>query len=146
MRNDIDGIISSVEIAKYPEYIKPLVDHLVDLKYNHFDLSVRELTAGALASLAELDPDYVQHSILNKLLPVCTEADNYTSHGAILSVSAVVVALQRLGKLSLTGNNTVDIKNIVPSILYRKFRGSHRGNELMRQALSIHIKSCAQAK
>lgn len=126
--------------------MKPLVDHLVELKFNHFDLSVRELTAEALASLAELDPDYVQYVTLNKLLPVCTEAENHTSHGAILCVSAVVVALQRIGKLNLSGNNTVDIKNIVPSILYRKFRGSHRGNELMRQALSAHIKSCAQAK
>ncbi|CAG7704511.1 unnamed protein product [Allacma fusca] len=136
----------SFEIAKYSEYTRPMIDHLIDLKFNHFDTSVRELTAEALANMVDLDPEYVQEVTLNKLLPVCAEMDNHTSHGAILCVSAVVVALKKVEKLSLSGNNTVDIKNIVPSILYRKFRGSHRGNELMRQALSVHIKSCSQAK
>jgi hypothetical protein len=37
-----------VFIAGFPEYTRPLVDHLVDRKVGHWDPAVRELTAKAL--------------------------------------------------------------------------------------------------
>jgi hypothetical protein len=38
----------SVFIANYPEYTRPLVEHLVTRKVGHWDPAVRELTAKAL--------------------------------------------------------------------------------------------------
>ena len=35
----------SVHIAQYEEYTKPLIDHLISQKVNHWDTAIRELTA-----------------------------------------------------------------------------------------------------
>lgn len=40
-------------IAQYEEYTKPLINHLVDKKINHWDTAIRELTAKALHNLTK---------------------------------------------------------------------------------------------
>lgn len=41
------------QIASFPEYTQPLIDHLVDLKVGHWDFAVRELAAKALNKLTD---------------------------------------------------------------------------------------------
>lgn len=101
--------------------------------------------------MAELDPEYMLSSVMNELLPVTTESDLATSHGAILCLSSVMAQLSSVGMFKMEGNNQVDIRNIVLSIVHRQFRptgSSHNrtGHELLRQALNYFIKCCAVAK
>lgn len=44
-------LLIAPQIADYPEYTQPLVDHLVDLKVQHWDCAIRELAAKALNKL-----------------------------------------------------------------------------------------------
>ena len=52
--------LCSVYIAQYEEYTRPLIDHLVEEKLKHWDMSVRELAAEALHNLTPRDPTYIR--------------------------------------------------------------------------------------
>ena len=47
-------------IAQYEEYTRPLIDHLVEEKLKHWDMSVREFAAEALHNLTPRDPTYIR--------------------------------------------------------------------------------------
>lgn len=40
-------------VASFPEYTKPLIDHVVELKLEHWDCAIRELAAKALNKLTD---------------------------------------------------------------------------------------------
>ena len=50
----------SVYIAQYEEYTRPLIDHLVEEKLTHWDMSVRELAAEALHTFTARDSAYIR--------------------------------------------------------------------------------------
>lgn len=52
-------LIISVFIAGFQEYTKPMIDHLVSMKINHWDGAIRELSAKALHNLTPLVPEYM---------------------------------------------------------------------------------------
>lgn len=41
-------LIIAPQVAAHTEYTQPLIDHLVDLKIEHWDCAIRELAAKAL--------------------------------------------------------------------------------------------------
>lgn len=45
-----------------------MIDDLADVKIQHWDRSLRELTAKALAALTECDPTYMHDVILPKMV------------------------------------------------------------------------------
>ncbi|CAL8141167.1 unnamed protein product [Orchesella dallaii] len=136
----------SLEIGKFEIYTKPMIDHLVELKFNYFDAMVRELAAEALGKLGQFEPDYMITQILPKLIPLCYDLDTFTSNGALYSVGHILVKLQEIKKLELSATTLEDIRMIVQKVMERKFRGSTKGNELIRQGLCFFIKCLAQAK
>lgn len=44
-------LVIAPQVASYDDYTKPLVNHLVDLKVEHWDSAIRELAAKALNKL-----------------------------------------------------------------------------------------------
>lgn len=46
-------LLIAPQVAAYDEYTQPLVDHLVDLKVEHWDSAIRELAAKALNKLTD---------------------------------------------------------------------------------------------
>ncbi|ERE67558.1 tubulin-specific chaperone D [Cricetulus griseus] len=52
-------LVISVFIAGFQEYTKPMIDHLVSMKINHWDGAIRELSAKALHNLTPQDPEYI---------------------------------------------------------------------------------------
>ena len=83
----------SVFVAQFSEYTEPLITHLLDYKFNHWDQEVRELTSQALFNLTAVCPEYMSGTILNLLLKQCLHFDLNTRHGALLSLSQIIHAL-----------------------------------------------------
>ncbi|MEE6506740.1 hypothetical protein FKM82_007829 [Ascaphus truei] len=86
----------SVYIAGFPEYTRPMIDHLVDLKINHWDGVIRELSTKGLHNLTPTAPEYMANCVLPRLLPLATGKDLHTRHGAILACAEVTHALYKL--------------------------------------------------
>ncbi|XP_013190254.2 tubulin-specific chaperone D [Amyelois transitella] len=133
-------LVVAPQVASYPEYTQPLVDHLVDLKVEHWDCAIRELAAKALHKLTFKIPEYVAGVILQKLVNKTESIDLNVRHGAILAIGEAIYALSQT---KLTDGKTADtlisadiliaVRDLVPRLRSRQqFRGL--GGELMRQA------------
>lgn len=83
----------SVFVAQFSEYTQPLITHLLEYKFNHWDQEVRELTSQALFNLTAVCPEYMSGTILSLLLKQCLHFDLNTRHGALLSLSQIIHAL-----------------------------------------------------
>lgn len=80
------GGVSSVApvVAAFPLYQRPLFEHLVYVKLRHWDISVRELSARALAALAPTNPSFVAGAeCLDVLVAATLSADLPTRHGTL---------------------------------------------------------------
>ncbi|CAB3237102.1 unnamed protein product [Arctia plantaginis] len=144
-------LVIAPQVASYPEYTQPLIDHLVDLKVEHWDYAIREIAAKALYKLTEKIPDYVATVVLPKLVNKTESIDLNVRHGAILAIGEAIYALSKAklpnGKMAdslITEEISVSVRNLVPSLRVRQqFRGL--GGELMRQACCHCIASLALA-
>ncbi|NXJ05114.1 TBCD protein, partial [Odontophorus gujanensis] len=88
----------SVYIAGFPEYTQPMIDHLVNMKINHWDSAIRELSTKALHNLTPRAPEYMANVVLPKLLPLSVGIDLHTRHGAILACAEITHALCKLAE------------------------------------------------
>nr|XP_020023734.1 tubulin-specific chaperone D-like [Castor canadensis] len=73
-----------------------MIDHLLTMKINHWDGTIRELSAKALHNLAPRAPEYSATHVLPALLPMTLSPDLHVRHGAILSCAEIVHALYKL--------------------------------------------------
>ncbi|XP_068193131.1 tubulin-specific chaperone D [Antennarius striatus] len=142
----------SVYVASFPEYTKAMIDHLISMKINHWDIVIRELSAKALHKLTPLLPDYMATTVLLQLLPMATGFDLHSRHGAILACAEITHALYELGLQ--TSRSVVDmispecvdaLKNLHQTLHDRKhYRGF--GGELMRPAMCTLIEKMSLSK
>ncbi|XP_056409176.1 tubulin-specific chaperone D isoform X2 [Hyla sarda] len=94
----------SVFVTAFPEYTTAMIDHLVEMKINHWDIVIRELSTKALHNLTPVAPEYMTKSVLPRLLPLTTDTDLHTRHGAILACAEITHALS---KLAVRNNGSV---------------------------------------
>ncbi|NWW17719.1 TBCD protein, partial [Falcunculus frontatus] len=88
----------SVYIAGFPEYTQPMIDHLVNMKINHWDSVIRELSTKALHNITPRAPEYMANVVLPRLLPLSVGSDLHTRHGAILACAEITHALCKLAQ------------------------------------------------
>ncbi|XP_069005084.1 tubulin-specific chaperone D [Embiotoca jacksoni] len=142
----------SVYIAGFPEYTKSMIDHLIAMKINHWDVVIRELATKALHNLTPEAPDYMATTVLPQLLPVAVGVDLHGRHGAILACGEITHALYKVGLqtnrtvMDIISPECVDaLKNIHDTIHERKrYRGF--GGELMRPAVCGLIEKLSLSK
>uniref|UniRef100_A0A3B4CNB4 Tubulin-specific chaperone D n=1 Tax=Pygocentrus nattereri TaxID=42514 RepID=A0A3B4CNB4_PYGNA len=87
----------SVYIAGFEEYTKPMIDHLVSRKINHWDGVIRDLATKALHNLTPQAPDYMAKTVVPQLLSMATGMDLHGRHGAILACAEITHALYKVG-------------------------------------------------
>ena len=144
-------------IADFDEYKQPIVDHLLEHKFNHWDQSIRELTSQALFKLTSCCPDYMAFSILPKLLRHSFSIDLNTRHGALISLAEIVHALCNEAASKKQENVLVELKRYFPIEIFdqlknvlnkifeeKYFRGT--GGELMRPAVCFVLKKFSISK
>ncbi|KAI7803484.1 putative tubulin-specific chaperone D [Triplophysa rosa] len=142
----------SVYVAGFEEYTKPLIDHLVTMKVNHWDGVIRELATKALHNLTLRAPDYMANSVLPQLLPMATGMDLHTRHGAILACAEITHALYKLATQDnrsvtdfLSSDTIEGLKGIHQKLSDRRqYRGF--GGELMRPAVCALIEKLSLSK
>ncbi|XP_061405504.1 tubulin-specific chaperone D [Lethenteron reissneri] len=139
-------------IAGFPEYTCPLIDHLVELKINHWDSAVCELAARTLHNLTAKAPEYMANTVLPKLLPLATGRDLNTRYGSILACAEVTHALSELASRDgrrveeLLGDEMVTGLKLIHAKLNdaKYYRGL--GGELMRPAVCRLVEKLSLAK
>uniref|UniRef100_A0A452FBW0 Tubulin-specific chaperone D n=1 Tax=Capra hircus TaxID=9925 RepID=A0A452FBW0_CAPHI len=144
--------ISSMFIAGFPEYTQPMIEHLVTMKINHWDGTIRELSAKALRNLAQRAPEHTACEVFPRLLSMTQSPDLHTRHGAVLACAEVARSLRTLA--AQQGRPVSDfldekamhgLKQIHQQLYDRQlYRGL--GGELMRQAVCILIENLALSK
>ncbi|XP_052408578.1 tubulin-specific chaperone D [Carassius gibelio] len=142
----------SVYIAGFDEYTKPLIDHLVAMKVNHWDGVIRELATKALHNLTVQAPEYMANTVLPQLLPMATGLDLHRRHGAILACAEITHALYELATQNnslvtdfLSSDTIEGLKNIHQKLSDKKqYRGF--GGELMRPAVCGLIEKLSLSK
>ncbi|KAI9310691.1 armadillo-type protein [Dichotomocladium elegans] len=80
-------------IAKFEAYRYPMIQHLTSVTIRHWDKAMRVLAAAALNRLVDLDPRYFIDSILPELTSLAVSTNMQESHGAILAVAEICLAL-----------------------------------------------------
>ncbi|XP_041720119.2 tubulin-specific chaperone D [Coregonus clupeaformis] len=142
----------SVYIASFPEYTRPMIDHLVAMKINHWDGVIRELATKALHNLTPQAPDYMAATVMPQLLPVALGIDLHSRHGAILASAEISHALYNLANQNnrpvteLISSDCVDGHKSIHQRLFdrKQYRGF--GGELMRPAACSLIEKMSLSK
>ncbi|XP_026523386.1 tubulin-specific chaperone D isoform X1 [Notechis scutatus] len=142
----------SVYVAGFPEYTQPMINHLINMKINHWDSVIRELSAEALHNLTPLAPEYITKEVLPKLLPLAVGIDLHTRHGAILACAEITRALSLLAEekkrfisFYLDEKTLEGLKQIHLELRQRQlYRGL--GGELMRPAVCTLIEKLSLSK
>lgn len=139
-------------IAQFEEYRKPLIDHLVERKINHWDPAIRELTAKALHKLTRRAPEYVSSVVLDQLFAKTDSIDINTRHGSVLAIGEIILALSKLEKdspdkaLNFLSNQTIsNVNELLLKFIQRDlFRGM--SGEIMKQCCTDFIRNCSLAR
>ena len=148
----------SCYVASFDEYKQPIVDHLLEHKFNHWDESVRDLTAQSLYKLTSCCPDYMAFDVLPKLLRYSFSIDLNTRHGALISLAEIIHALCEQAHLKTTqaaqfdelrrffpAETFAELKSVLSKVFEEKyFRGT--GGELMRPAVCFVLKKLSISK
>lgn len=82
-----------VKIAEFPEYTRPIIDHLLTCKINHGDVKIRKLAASALGLLVKVDLNYFIISVLSKLISSAKSDELFLRQGSILTIGEVTKAI-----------------------------------------------------
>jgi tubulin-specific chaperone D len=124
----------SVYIAQYDEYRQPLVDHLLEHKYNHWDQTIRELASQALYNLTALCPDYMAFVVVPALLKQAHSVDLNTRHGALLSLGEVIDALSLCcSNSNISGScNGSGVESLQQKQLVRRYFDANTMDQLSR--------------
>lgn len=138
-------LVISDFIAKHEEYTTPLIDHLLDLKVGHWDITVRELTAKALSKLTHHNPRHLTDHVLPKLFENTSSIDVNLRHGSVMAIGEILLALKDIDKTLITPSIIEHLNNLVLQFHTREqFRGM--SGELMRMASLDMIRNCSIAE
>jgi hypothetical protein len=127
----------SLHVAQFDEYRKAIIDHLFQVKLNHWDPAIRHLSSQSLNQLVQKDPGYMAGTVLPFLLDSCVDPNNLAlRHGATLGIAEIVLAFKDIksSEIYLSRDMLTSVAEIVPNIEKKRlYRG--KGGEQMRAAV-----------
>lgn len=133
----------SVDIAQFEEYRYHLIQHLISVTAKHWDKAMRVLASKALHNLVFLDPKYFLEKVLPYLIPNATDKDMQISHGSLLAIAEICLALYETENREildqyhkeLTSSLTSIVSNLPPRSL------TTFGSEHVREG-ACHLITC----
>ncbi|XP_054742594.1 tubulin-specific chaperone D [Anastrepha obliqua] len=140
-------------ISQFEEYQKPLIDHLIERKVNHWDTTIRELTAKALHKLTFRAPEFMSTVVLGQLFSKSDSIDINMRHGTVLAIGEITLALSKIekeeqemaSKKLLSNQLLTDLNELLPKYVLRdSFRGM--SGEIMKHCCNDFIKNCSMAR
>jgi hypothetical protein len=144
-------LLIAPEIARYGEYRKVIINHLYQIKLQHWDLGIRLLSSRALGKLTEIDVDQVSAEVIPYLLRSSLDEKNaQLRHGSISGLAEIVLAIGDMkgsgGSFAgLLSPDALDaVAELVPQIEKKRlYRG--KGGEHIRAAVCRLIECIATA-
>lgn len=138
----------SVKVGVYREYTRPLINHLIQHKIQHWDSSLRELVSQALHNLTFLDPSYMKNEVLPDIVKQVTSYDLCVCHGSLHAVSDITKALYEIAK-----QENSDIETYISEEMIENLKGVAKrlvsadvfkglSGEIMRPAALKFIEQC----
>ncbi|KAG2210327.1 hypothetical protein INT47_003312 [Mucor saturninus] len=132
----------SLDIAKFEEYRYHLIQHLISVTAKHWDKSMRVLASKALYNLVALDPQYFLDTALPYLVPHATSKDMQVSHGAMLAIAEIALALYHTGKKDILSAYHQDIASLTTVVSNLPARSlTTFGSEHVREG-ACHLITC----
>lgn len=125
-----------------------LLDHLLQKKINHWDVTIRELAAKALNRLTKRSPAHMANAVMQKLFELTDSIDVNTRHGSVVALGEVALALKEQERVDnqtyLLAETDLQLNQLIGKFLARdQFRGM--SGEIMKQGCSDFIQNCSRA-
>ena len=133
------------QVAKYADYRRSLVQHLLQYKVVHWDSTMRDLAAETLSMLCRNMPvEDVYEAVLPKLMSYTFETSLYQKHGSILAFSTLLNVF-RENLWPITDDISFHIKQVTElaksKVIFRNVDG-----ELYRLAYCLLIENTSSLK
>lgn len=77
------------QVAEHVEYRHAIIEHLLNTTIVHWDASMRELCALALAKVVNMDLDGLIKYVGGRLITMTSVRDSFAIHGALLSLAEI---------------------------------------------------------
>ncbi|QRV92384.1 tubulin folding cofactor D [Ceratobasidium sp. AG-Ba] len=115
-------LTASPQVAVFPEYRQPLIDHVVQVVLRHWDPKIRELGAQALRVMCAVEMRELGAKTASQLSSRLRSMDTNDVHGALLGLAEMAKGFKEHG---LEAERLQCFKHlcILPSSSYQKFRG-----------------------
>ena len=135
-------LVIAPEIARYDEYRQVIIDHLYQIKLQHWDLGVRLLSSRALGKLTCIDVERISAEVVPYLLRNSLDEKNVQlRHGSVAGLAEIVSAFGAMKEASngsmegLLSSDTLNaIAELVPLIEKKRlYRG--KGGEQIRASV-----------
>lgn len=145
-------LVISTAVAGFPEYTRPMIDHLLTKKIGHWDGVIRALSAKALRNLTPQAPEHMATHVLPRLLSLTRSSDLHVRHGAVLACAELTEGLHGLAAQEgrpvtayLDAEAVEGLEQIHQQLHDRHlYRGL--GGELMREAVCVLIGSLSRSQ
>ncbi|KAI8106477.1 hypothetical protein M9435_001021 [Picochlorum sp. BPE23] len=135
------------QVAAFPGYHVYFARHLLEKKLRHWEKSVRELAAQALASLVHIDVDYHCIESVPRLIQSCPSTVLDERHGAVAALACVIPQIYRIKNRKdwIDGRVQKQLADIIPTLVNAGLTKGV-GGETMRGALCRLIASLSQTQ
>lgn len=77
------------QVAEHEEYRTAIIEHLMSITIVHWDVSMRELGAQALALVVKMDVETLGPAIVARLTVKSSDRDTFTQHGSLLALAEI---------------------------------------------------------
>ncbi|QRW06519.1 tubulin folding cofactor D [Ceratobasidium sp. AG-Ba] len=115
-------LTASPQVAVFPEYRQPLIDHVMKVVLRHWDPKIRELGAQALRMMCAVDMRELGAKTASQLSSRLRSMDTNDVHGALLGLAEMAKGFKE-HRLEEERLQCFKHLCILPSSSYQKFRG-----------------------
>ncbi|KAG9121768.1 hypothetical protein FRC07_002140, partial [Ceratobasidium sp. 392] len=115
-------LVAAPQVAAFPEYQQPLIDHVMQITLRHWDPKMRTLGAQALRGMCAVDLKTLGTKTAAQLSLRLRSMDTNDLHGALLSLSEIAKGFNERG-LKEERLQCFKYLSILPNSAYQKFRG-----------------------
>lgn len=131
-------------LAKFEVYQKPLIEHLLSRKINHWDKEIRLLAAESLALFCRLVPEeLIFTKVIPELMSMNLTRDLNSRHGSVCALGRLLVTLSERHLVAPTDLD-VHVKNLINEYQNRKYLDGF-GSELTKESCCYLLKYVASA-
>lgn len=129
-------------VAQFKEYFEPLIDHLVNVKLQHWEEETRILAGKSLSVLSIFNPLLVVEKFLPIIYDNCFKKALHIKHGALWGLSELILGLAGLSNLSRNDRLEEAMKQIQSKDIEIMQLGEQKNNlNMISEEMMIKIKS-----